>query len=231
MDRNVKMAKDLVKMARELVAMSRFTDEIGQDTGTDDEQNTNSANDRQYEEILRKLYPNSIAQNLINMGRNLDIGAMHGGLKGTMGNGNMYLKYNAFPREKKLIIMGFVSKTSHLTEQDKQDVYNLFKFLEKQVENGYTIITGCNRYSLPFLTAFARKNNYYFRATEEFNEFGNAELNENNLSRNCICRKRRPNDDEGSLDRMFSTDSTLDKVQRRREEGLLNMVNKRDKSK
>ena len=55
MDRNVKMAKDLVKMARELVAMSRFTDEIGQDTGTDDEQNTNSANDRQYEEILRKL--------------------------------------------------------------------------------------------------------------------------------------------------------------------------------
>ena len=145
MDRNVKMAKDLVKMARELVAMSRFTDEIGQDTGTDDEQNTNSANDRQYEEILRKLYPNSIAQNLINMGRNLDIGAMHGGLKGTMGNGNMYLKYNAFPREKKLIIMGFVSKTSHLTEQDKQDVYNLFKFLEKQVENGYTIITGCNR--------------------------------------------------------------------------------------
>lgn len=40
MDRNVKMAKDLVKMARELVAMSRFTDEIGQDTGTDDEQNS-----------------------------------------------------------------------------------------------------------------------------------------------------------------------------------------------
>ena len=142
MDRNAKIAKDLVKMARELVAMSRFTDEIGQDTGTDDEQNTNSANDRQYEEILRKLYPNSIAQNLINMGRNLDIGAMHGGLKGTMGNGNMYLKYNAFPREKKFIIMGFVSKASHLTEQDKQDVYNLFKFLEKQVENGYTIVTG-----------------------------------------------------------------------------------------
>lgn len=46
-----------------------------------------------------------------------------------------------------------------------------------------------------------------------------------------MCRKRRPNDDEGSLDRMFSTDSMLDKVQRRREKGLLNMVNKRDKNK
>lgn len=225
MERNTRVAKQLIRIARELVSMAKFTDGLGEDSD-----NSNSANDRQYEEILHTLYPDDVAQGLISMGYGVDNASrMSGGHQGTMGNGNMYMKYETFPRDKTFVIMGFVSKENHLTENDKQDVYNLFKFLEEQVENGYTITTGCNRYSLPFLTAFAKKNGYYFNAGQEYNEFGNADLNDNNLSRNCICRKRKPTDrDNGNLDQLFSTDSKLDRVQRRREQGLMDIVNQRE---
>ena len=229
MNRNVRIAKELVKLAKSLVA-ARFSDGLGEDTGTEEEGNTNSLNDRQYNEVLEKLYPMGIARSLINMGEGLDRNARRsGGHAATMGNGNMYMKYEAFPREKQFIIMGFVSKARHLSEQDKEDVYNLFKFLERQVEDGYEIRTGCNRYSLPFLVAFAKKNGYYFMGGSEYNEFGNAGLNENNLSRDCVVRKRRDWDGEGNADQMYSTDSMLDRAQRRREEGLRRIVEEREK--
>lgn len=39
-------------------------------------------------------------------------------------------------------------------EKDKEDIYNLFKFLESVVNQGYVIVTDCNRFSIMFLTAF-----------------------------------------------------------------------------
>ena len=125
MERNTRIAKQLIRIARELVSMARFTDGLGEDSD-----NSNSANDAQYEEILHTLYPDDVAQGLISMGHGIDSASrMSGGHQGTMGNGNMYMKYETFPRDKTFVIMGFVSKENHLTENDKQDVYNLFKFL------------------------------------------------------------------------------------------------------
>ena len=181
MDRNIRIAKSLVRIAMELVGRARFTDGLGEDSD-----NTNAKYDAQYERIVRELYPNNVAETIIMCGHGLDY---HMPIKGTMGNGNIVLKYNADPRMKELIIQALVSEKHRITPADTRDIINLYKFLKKQVDDGYAIETDCNTHSIPFLSTFAKKNNYHFHAGPARMEFGDTG-DEGDLSRMCICCRR-----------------------------------------
>lgn len=190
MKNRIKIARELVKLAKELVSRSTFKDWDGQDTGTrgfNDEESAGGS----YEQILRDRYKNSpdVAETIIDMGGRMDRHTeLSGGRKGTMYNGNMVLKWNAFQNAKKLIIMAFVSKKSKITRSDVPDIINMFGFLKKYVEQGYAIFTDCNMNSIQFLATFALWNKYYFHAGEakmEFSEIGD----DREKSRNCICAK------------------------------------------
>lgn len=186
MNRNVKVAKELVKLARNLVG-SKFTDGLGEDSD-----NTNEQYDAQYEQIVRELYPHNVASTIIMSGHGLDY---HLPVKGTMGNGNLILKYYADPRRKLLIIQALVSQKHKIQPSDTRDLINLYKFLKKQVEDGYTIVTDCNEHSITFLATFAKKNHYYFHAGESHNMFGETG-DSRDRSRECICCKNAPRNHE-----------------------------------
>lgn len=241
MNSNVKIARELVRIAKSLVGMARFTDGLGEDTGTEEEGNTNAINDSKYEEILEGLYPHGIAQNIIDMGKRVDYQVdMTGGHKGTLGNGNLYLKYEAFSRKKQFIIMGFVSKKHKMTPEDKEDICHLFDFLHDVVEKGYAIVTSCNRFSLPFLKKFAEINHYHFANRDEMDEFGNSGMSDNNLSKECMVSKNGPSTDlnhaydirrnYGESDEEYNQrNDRIRRIQERREQMLTDILDNRKK--
>lgn len=204
MDSRTHIARRLVGMARELVGMAKFTDGLGEDSD-----NTNAQYDAQYERIVRELYPRNVAETIIMCGHGLDF---HLPIKGTMGNGNIVLKYYADPRRKQLILQALVSEKHKIQPSDARDIINLYKFLKKQVDNGYTIVTDCNTHSITFLATFAKKNNYYFHAGDarmEFGETGDA----GDMSRFCICCKNAPHGrDDNNADEFSKERPNLDKL-------------------
>lgn len=191
MKNRIKIARELVKLAKDIVSMSTFKDWDDKDTGANGF-NRNPDADKAYEQILRDRYKDhpDVAELLVDMGDKMDRATdFYGGKKGTMYNGNMVLKWNLFPKEKHLTILGFVSKKNQITKSDVPDVINMFGFLKKYVEQGYVILTDCNSRSIPFLATFALWNNYYFHAGEERMEFGDTGDDKDN-SRHCVCAKR-----------------------------------------
>ena len=206
---NIKIAKQLIGMARELVGKAKFTDGLGEDSD-----NSNAKYNAQFEKIIRELYPDHVAKTIIMCGRNLDRSYP---VKGTMGNGNIILKYVADPESKRFIIMALNSVAHHVKPSDTRDIINLYKFLKKQVEDGYVILTDCNTYSIPFLAAFAKNNGYWFNADEPRYEFGNTG-DERDISRACVVMKHKPsyapdsNADEFTKDRK-NLDNTVRNLQ------------------
>ena len=201
---NIRIAKRLVALAKELVGMARFTDGLGEDS--DD---SNAKYDRQYERIVRSLYPRGMAETIIMGGRMLE---MQLPIHATMGNGNIVLKYYADKRAKQLIIEALVSEKHRLMPSDTRDIIELYNFLKKQVEDGYTIMTDCNTYSITFLATFARKNGYYFHAGEaRVPPGGNG--NSRDMTRMCICCKEKPDySEDDNSDEFTKERQNLDRL-------------------
>lgn len=258
MERNAKIARQLIGLAKELVSMSKFSDGLGEDSD-----NSNSANDAQYEEILKQLYDAGIAGRIINEGHSLDSMAEH---KGTMGNGNLFMKYETVGNT--FIIMGLVSKRKSfarkgdmkkkedrkLYEQDKQDIRDLFKFLEKQVNDGYVISTSCNRFSLVFMKGFyeLHKGEYQISYSGERDAYGmSSKHGTNNMSKMIsVWKKGMPGENlmmdmpgfSSDPDHIYDIDEEFEnkhsehprtneqvrRIQQRREQELINIVKERE---
>ena len=178
---NIRIAKQLVGMARELLGRAKFTDGIGEDSD-----NSNMKYDREYENIIRELYPDQYANFIIMSGHQYDrMFPKHG----TMGNGNLILKYCVNERRKEMLLLGLASKEHRIRRSDVVDLMSLYKTLKEQViEKGYKILADCNEHSKTFLATFAKKNGYYFYAEEPRFMGGN---NDMDASAMCVCSKEK----------------------------------------
>ena len=161
-------------------------------------------------------YPQDVVHRIVMSGHGLDR-AMP--IHGTMGNGNIVLKYYADPYEKRFIIEALVSERHRIMPSDTRDIISLYNFLKKQVEDGYTILTDCNSYSITFLASFARKNGYYFHAGRERNMFGPTG-DPRDKSRFCICCKDKPSGQGANNADQFTKDRPALERQVSRQEGM-----------
>ena len=206
MEQNIKIAKQLIGLAKELVGRATFTDGLGEDSD-----NSNDKYDKQYFDIIKKLYPQNMVDTIQMSDENC---RRFFPIRGTMGNGNLVLKYYADRRRKQLIIMALVAEKHRLVPSDVKDLMNLYKFLKKQVEDGYVILTDCNTYSITFLATFAKKNGYYFHADRSRDPFmGRGVNDEKNMSRQCVCCKNPPPyAEENNVDEFTKDRNNLDKL-------------------
>ena len=183
MNNNVKIAKQLIGMARELVGRATFTDDLGEDSD-----NSNAKYNRQYEKIVRELFPDMVAKMIIMSGR---MSEQMFPVHGTMGNGNIVLKYAVDEDHKSIFLMALVAEKHHIMPSDMRDIANLFKLLKKKVEDGYVLLADCNEQSVTFLSSFAKKNGYYCNIGESRNMMEMYGIPEKYYTRMCVVAKEK----------------------------------------